>query len=138
MAKKFVRQYDKYTNKSYYVADMMKRHCKGNISDLLNWLEEKVAPYEKIDIHSWADSMYYIVIEDTRDGFEMIEDARLGFTVNVEDDEIFWSVFNEKYPHLSRGGNCFVRSGKWKDALSKKFGKTVKENVHWYENCYPK
>jgi hypothetical protein len=136
--KKFVRQYDKYTEKSYYVADMIKRHCPNTLLHLFSWIEENLAEYEKIDVRSWFGEMYYIVVEDTRKGYWAIENYRMGFTVDVDKDEIFWTGFDETRPGFGNGGNCFVRSAKWKSLLSKMFTNEVKNKIHWYKNCYPK
>jgi hypothetical protein len=106
-----------------------------NVADLLNFLKEHLAETETINIHSWYGERFYIVIEDTRPGWPIIEDARLGFTVDIKRDKILWS--NVDYnKDAGNHGNCFVRTNKWKSLLLKRYGTKARKLFHWYTSRY--
>ncbi len=106
------------------------------IADLLKWIEDNLGDTEKLDIHQWADEWFYVVVEDTREGWKHPEEARMGFTVDIKADKIMWS--NESYPTNAHGGNCFVRTARWKGLLRKKFGFKVSTKFNWYSSRYLK
>ena len=106
------------------------------IADLLKWLEDNLGATEKLDIHQWCNEWFYIVVVDTREGWSHPEETRAGFTVDIKADKIMWS--NEPYPTNTHGGNCFVRTSKWKGLLRQKFGPDISTKFRWYKNFYLK
>jgi hypothetical protein len=130
--------YDKYTKGSYNTAEVLKIQTPNQIGDLIKWLESKLSPTEKINIETWINELFYVVVEDQRKFLEYPAKMRIGFTVDVKRDIIFWSGYNEEYPSYPRGGNCFVRTAKWKKELKNKFGNNVVEDgIYQYRNVYP-
>lgn len=112
MSKKYRRIYEKYEEKEAYAALILKR-LTPYIGCLLNFLENKLAEYETISIHEWADERFYIVVHDNRIK-DFPEYAAVGFTVDIDEDKIIFVKPSTKYPF---GGNCFVRGIKWKRLL---------------------
>lgn len=101
---------------------------------LLKWLEDNLMAHEHISISRWRDSFFYIEVIDPR--YFKVNKIRIGFTVDLDaellrsagkEPGICWNNavrFDGELPH---GGNCFIRSNRWK----KKFGKEF-PNVRGY------
>jgi hypothetical protein len=124
------RVYEKYEHKEVYGALILKR-LRPYIGGLLNFIENKLAEYETISLHEWADERYYIVVNDSRiKGFP--GSAAVGFTVDVDDDKFIFVKPSDKFPF---GGNCFVRGKKWKRLLKIYYPQSYNaDNFHIYKS----
>lgn len=133
------RTFEKYTENTDAAAEILKTTTK-TIKDLLEWLEAHLGQYELINIHHWTNTYYYIVVVDQREGWSYPANSRLGFTVDMSKDEIFWKGYDESRPAFGRGGNCFVRTSYWKTQFKRKFGEAHVRTgkIHWYSNAYLK
>lgn len=105
--------------------------CAPKLRPMLEWLEEHLASYEFITTEYWAESWWYIIITDTRPGWGVVENYRVGFTVDLKTQTILWNDSTVK------SGNCFVRSNKWKKLVRSWFfdSKPIsecKKSIHWY------
>ena len=126
------RVYEKYESHEVYAALILKR-LKPCIGNLLNFLENKLADYETISVHEWAEERFYIIVNDNRirefPGF-----AAVGFTVDVDDDKFIFVKPSDKFPF---GGNCFVRGLKWKKLLKKYYTHDYnKDNFRIYKSVH--
>jgi len=120
--------HEKYSKGSYATSEVIKIQ-NPNIYRLLEWLETKLKLSEVIDILYWTQDWHYIIVED-RTITGSIANMRVGFTVNIRKDIIMWNNDTSDNPY---GGNCFVRSNKWKNLLRNRFGSHYHEtqiNIH--------
>lgn len=110
-----------YTHTSTHASVVIKL-IKPHIGELLRFLESELSEYEQIDIEQWTGTWFYLVIRDMR-GKDIphsgVSRMRAGITVDLADDTIMWS--DDKMKNGSSGGNCFVRSPKWKTILRRHF-----------------
>jgi hypothetical protein len=113
---------------------ILERKRTPNISSLIHWIKENLSKHETMDIHQWIGEAFYIVVEDIRLGWKYPEDIRIGFTVDIDRDLIMWS--KKSCRANENGGNCFVRTSKWKGLLKKRFGYDITEKVYFYPNVY--
>lgn len=120
--------------KNYSAAGQVIKELCPTLADLLNKIENYVSEHEVIEVHQWVGGWFYITVEDERmkqPGVFYPHAVRVGFTVNIERDRIMWA--NDAEDNFS-GGNCFVRSHKWKVFCTKNFGKeNIQEKIHWYK-----
>jgi hypothetical protein len=115
------------------VGAALKQLCP-NIAELLTWLEKNLKATEVIDVHQWYGDFFYIIIDDLsmHKDFEYPQYMRCGFTVNVKTDKMKW---NDDNLDGQQGGNCFVRSPKWKGLIKKKWlGVPPEEKIHMYKD----
>lgn len=126
---------DKYfLNGAANAAAILKTLCP-TIGQLITDIENNLAPFEEMDVYQWVGDWYYVSVRDWR--FKKYpEDVRIGFTFNIKRDIIMWN--NDPEDNLS-GGNCFLRSAKWKAFINKRFeGKVTEDMMHFYTYVYPK
>lgn len=117
---------DSFQNSSYNTARVFEYSGKQNITDLIEMIRRQLGKTEKIDIGHWVSGWFYIEVKDSR-----FEHMRMGLTVDCNSDTIMWSDDTSKNRH---GGNCFVRSLRWKRWLSVNFGDVKHGKVHWYSH----
>lgn len=129
------RTNEKYRSTGGATAGSILKTLCPNIRSLIRDIENNLAAFEEIDIYRWVGNWYYIVVDDPRLSSHP-QNIRIGFTVNIKRDIIMWN--NDSSDNLS-GGNCFLRSAKWKNFVNKRWNKAVnKEMMHFYEFVYPK
>lgn len=113
---------------------------KPVIANLINWLDESRNKDEELVVFEWTDHKWYIEIKDrTVGGYP--HDIMIGFTVDLDNDRIFWTndkFYGDRFP---RGGNCFCRSERWFRKLRKQYPNVVSDrkdpvngNVHDYRS----
>lgn len=140
MAKDNRRDIDKYTNLDY-AGEVLKQLCP-TIGALLKAIEANLMPTETIDVTEWYGERFYIEVKDSRN-FETkypsdkhVVAMRCGFTVNIKTDEIMW---NDDKRYNPSGGNCFLRSQKWRAFVNRYFAGTVTpEMMYFYKYVYAK
>ena len=127
------RTIDKY--QLDYAGDILKKSCP-DLCELLEWLESNLSQHETINVHCWYGRLYYIVVEDIRPTDENAypSQMRIGFTVDVTEDIIYWN--NNKSFNPS-GGDCFVRSSKWKSLVKARIGMHPNA-IHFYKDSFHK
>jgi hypothetical protein len=110
---------------SSYDALTLFRIGRPNLCGLLCWLERKLGPTETILIEHWTDSLFYVSVMDSRIQ-RSPDNLGIGFTVDLANDRIFWNA---------SGGNCWVRSAKWKRMVGKTRvdGLTEAQDFHVYK-----
>lgn len=96
------------------------------IGELLNSLESALSETEIINVHHWTNDWFYIIVEDTKDkeNATSCSCSKCGFTVNIKSDSIMW---NDSTEDNFSGGNCFLRSVKWKRWINKRWNKKITE-----------
>jgi hypothetical protein len=110
--------------------------AKENCCSLVAWLNLVRNQYEQIDVHPWIGNFWYIVVLDTRICAKYPANSLIGFTVDVEEDRIFWA--NEQtYAGIgfTNGGNVFCRSVRWWRELKVKYPE-AKSDRHEGGNVY--
>lgn len=140
MAKDHRRELDKYADFNY--AGIVLKQLRPTIGNLLKAIEDNLMPTETIDVTEWYGERFYIEVRDSR-GFETkypsdrhVVAMRCGFTVNIKTDEVMWNDDKRYNPY---GGNCFLRSKKWRAFVNGYFAGTVTpEMMHFYSYVYPK
>ena len=100
-----------------------------NIPALVRWLDANRLPTENIDVHQWQNELWYVVVVDATVAEKYPADIVIGFTVDLENDSIFWSAVNK---HLPFSGNCFCRSGRWWRLLRKQYSEANENTVYDY------
>lgn len=115
-------------------ANMMKATCSKIQAVLLDWLEAKVNRHETIEVSCWYGSLFYVCIKDSTITQRYPANMSIGFTVDVKADEIYW---NNNFKVNPSGGNCFVRSRRWKRLVSRQFAPYDKTNMHQYNSIEP-
>lgn len=125
------RVYDKYANHGY--AALILKQLRPNIGALLNAIEANLTVHETIDVHEWIGNWFYIVIEDKR-YTEYPLDAQCGFTVNITKDAVMW---NDDKSENQFGGNCFLRSRRWKKFVNAYWNGAVTEKQMRFYNVVP-
>lgn len=134
MAKDKRASHDKYWLSGGATAAAILKTLCPTIGQLITDLENALAPYEEMDVHRWVGDWYYVVVKDWRLK-NYPEDSRIGFTFNIKRDIIMWN--NDPEDNLS-GGNCFLRSAKWKAFVNKRFnGEVTEEMMYFYTFVYP-
>lgn len=116
------RDYEKYA-KTPYSGKAIKILCP-NIAELLNSLESALSPTEVLDVSFWTNDWFYIIVEETKDKEKASScgSSKCGFTVNIKRDSIMW---NDSTEDNFSGGNCFLRSVKWKRWVNKRWNKEI-------------
>ena len=122
------RTHDKYkTERACH--SILKQKCP-EIGKLLELIESKLYSTEKIEISQWCNDWYYVIIEDSR--FAHLgypANAVCGFTVNINKDIV---MFNNDTSDNANGGNCFLRSEKWKRIVNKNLNANS-DMFHFYK-----
>ena len=108
------------------------------IGALIDAIHAKLSPTEIIDIHGWMDNLFYIDIIDQaipiQPGKGPVR-GRCGFSVDIMTDKIVWNNSTEQYYH---GGNCYLRSIKWKRFVNSYFPEPVTDKMmHFYPYTTP-
>lgn len=130
------REHTRYADGGSHAAAAIFKKRKGEIADLLLWLEPLLMDSEVISIHCWTEDWLYVVVEDTRPcftGVYSVAGSRLGFTVIIHPERIMW---NDDCSANHHGGNCFVRTAHWKRRLLKEYCSEPGDGVHFYRNDY--
>lgn len=90
--------------------------------NLFNFLNDNLNKFEHIVIQHWTENYFYIEVEDERVN-TFNSSYRIGFSVDCEKDKIFWNC---------DGGNCYVRSNRWKKKLKQLNCSLGQPKMHYY------
>jgi hypothetical protein len=113
----FRRSSEKY-EASRHIGETVKIFCP-QLAQLLTNLEGKLVDHETIEIEQWQKDWFYIVVKDKRYlGHEGLVQEVCGWTVNLREDRIMWNNSTMSRTDNPTGGNCFVRSVKWKKFMT--------------------
>ena len=125
------------------VVEVMKRACPKVIGPLLRMIEENLGKDEILEAYEWLGNAWYLVVKNTAlkpkagEVSAYPHNSMIGWTVDISKDKIFWSnatkplATDAAFP-LTNGGNCFVRSNKWKHLLKNAGVSDLKGKFHWY------
>ncbi|MFA5311706.1 MAG: hypothetical protein WC375_00140 [Methanomassiliicoccales archaeon] len=119
---------------SIQTANMIQAVCPKIQSHLMNWIEAKVNSNEIIEITYWCGDLFYVCIKDSTVTQHHPAEMSIGFTVDIKADKIYW---NNDFSVNPSGGNCFVRSKRWKRLVSRQFAPHDKTGMHQYNSIEP-
>ena len=141
--KKHRRHCDKYASITHSeLADVLSER-QPRLQEMLAWLEAHLSDTERICVERWINLWWYVTVRDfERAGWNSIERTRVGFTFDTNRKRVMWVNDCSDNPY---GGNCFVRSRKWKRLCVKRFVdggvfssvKELKSAMRWYLTVDP-
>lgn len=107
-------------------ATLLKSVGKHNIAFLIDWIDANRKWYEEIEVYQWTGPLWYITVKDTQSPEKYPGNLPIGFSVDLDEDRIFWANDRTKAGY-GNGGNVFCRSERWFRRLRKQYTAAVSD-----------